>query len=436
MSSSRETHAAGTFRLLTLGGLSLVAPTGSVVRQQRRRLALLALVAAAGDRGVSRDKLIAWLSPESTTDSARHSLHQLLYYLRQQAGENVFIGSDPLILNREIMESDLVQFETAIRDGSLEEAAELYKGSFLDGFHLNDSSEFDEWASTERARLAAMFGDALIHLAEDATARSDHAKSAGWWRRLASQSPISGRAALGLMRALVDSGDAPAALAHARDHESWVRSELGSGPDPEVSALVEKLQAAPKLTRRVSNNDAQMAAANEIILRDPANASSKPATVVSGAQNVAPRRNTRIWITSGLFAAAAGGYLLLLSANSRGIESGSSSNRFAQSDQILVGDFDAQARDSLAARAISEVLRTSLGDSRAVSIVSRVEVDRALKLMQLPVTAPLDRQLSQDLAIRNGYEAILGGAITPLGKGYVVSARLTTPNGKELATLS
>ncbi|MEO8578297.1 MAG: bacterial transcriptional activator domain-containing protein, partial [Gemmatimonadales bacterium] len=251
MSSSRETHAGSSFRLLTLGGLSLVAPTGTVVRQQRRRLALLALVAAARDRGVSRDKLIAWLSPESTTDSARHSLHQLLYYLRQQAGENVFIGSDPLVLNPVIVSSDLMEFETAITAGSFERAVGLYKGPFLDGFHLTDSSEFDEWAAAERSRFATAFADALLRLAGEATERSDHAQSIKWWRQLADQDPLSGRAALGLMRSLAASGDAPAALVHARAHESLVRTELGSGPDPEVIALVADLQRAPRANSHV-----------------------------------------------------------------------------------------------------------------------------------------------------------------------------------------
>ncbi|MEO8576329.1 MAG: hypothetical protein ABI556_06510, partial [Gemmatimonadales bacterium] len=147
-------------------------------------------------------------------------------------------------------------------------------------------------------------------------------------------------------------------------------------------------------------------------------------------------RNVKVWVTSGLFAAAAGGYLLILGANSGRSESKTASEKLSHGDQILVGDFDAQPRDSLSARAVSEMLRTSLGYSHAVSVVSRVEVDRSLRLMQLPVTSRLDRQLAQDLAIRSGYEAVLGGAITPVGKGYVLSARVTTPTGKELLTLS
>jgi hypothetical protein len=45
-----------------------------VVAEQRRRLALLVLLASGRERGVSRDKLIAALSPESPSDSARRLL--------------------------------------------------------------------------------------------------------------------------------------------------------------------------------------------------------------------------------------------------------------------------------------------------------------------------------------------------------------------------
>ena len=48
-------------RLHTFGGLGLMDGT-EVVASQRHRLALLALLAVAGERGCTRDKLMAYLS--------------------------------------------------------------------------------------------------------------------------------------------------------------------------------------------------------------------------------------------------------------------------------------------------------------------------------------------------------------------------------------
>src|SRR5438094_197512 len=74
MPHSHERHACTELRLLTFGGLSLVDSTGAVVGQQRRRLALLALLSASRERGLSRDRLVSFLSPESATESARIAL--------------------------------------------------------------------------------------------------------------------------------------------------------------------------------------------------------------------------------------------------------------------------------------------------------------------------------------------------------------------------
>ena len=245
MPNSRDPHAANSFRLLTLGGPALVDSTGAVVAEQRRRLALLALVASGRERGISRDKLIAALSPDSPADSARHSLHQLLYYLRQLIGDGGFLGTDPLRLNPAVVAFDAAEFEDALERGALEEAVALYRGPFLDGFHLAGSVEFEEWMANERARLAARHADALHRLARTAGDRGDHAGAAEWWRRLTVLDPLSSAAALGLMRALAAGGDRPAAVRHARIHEALVRAEVGAPADPDIAEYVSRLQREP-----------------------------------------------------------------------------------------------------------------------------------------------------------------------------------------------
>ncbi len=72
--------------------------------------------------------------------------------------------------------------------------------------------------------------------------RGDHAQSVESWRQVASLDPLSGRGALGLIRSLAAAGDGPGALRHARQHEALVRAELGSSPDPEVTAFVDRLR--------------------------------------------------------------------------------------------------------------------------------------------------------------------------------------------------
>ena len=71
------------FYLQTLGALVLCDSAGLPQPLQRRRLALLAIIAAAGAQGLSRDKLIARLWSESPAENARHALDQLVYSVRR-----------------------------------------------------------------------------------------------------------------------------------------------------------------------------------------------------------------------------------------------------------------------------------------------------------------------------------------------------------------
>ncbi len=256
MPHSHDPHAGNPLRLIALGGAALVDASGVVIAQQRKRLALLSVIAAGRGSGVSRDKLVSYLSPESSSDSARHALHQLLYYLRQQAGDDALLGTDPLRLNPAVVTSDVVEFEDALDRGELDTAVALYRGPFLDGFHIADSVEFEEWAAAERLRLAARNADALFRLAAAADGRGDCTASIGWWMRLAGLDPLGGRAAEGLIRAYAAAGDVPAALRQASIYDALVRAEFGTGADPALSAFVAELhagaQAVPPAERKAT----------------------------------------------------------------------------------------------------------------------------------------------------------------------------------------
>ena len=106
-------------RLGVLGGLTLLDSDGHQVVPQRLRLALLALLATAGDRGMSRDKLIAYLWPESAPENARHALEQLLYSLRRQVPLGLIMGTDPLRLDPDKVSSDLAEFGSRTFTGDL-----------------------------------------------------------------------------------------------------------------------------------------------------------------------------------------------------------------------------------------------------------------------------------------------------------------------------
>ena len=265
-------------RLTTFGGLVLqqdgqlhTGPAG-----QRRRLALLAIVAAAGRRGVSRDKLLAILWPDSEPEAARHSLYQALHAIRRSlGGDEVFLGSATLQLNPGLVGSDVAEFEDAVEQGAHESAVRLYRGPFLDGFRLESAPEFERWQDGERLRHAREHAASLESLAAAASARGDHGAAARWWRRLAAAEPVSTRAALGLIAALVAAGDRAGALQFAGVHAALVRQHLETEPDPLIEQWIARLRAgdvpvaapAPASISRPragGSEDARDAAAREV----------------------------------------------------------------------------------------------------------------------------------------------------------------------------
>src|SRR6266511_1576995 len=119
--------------LKTLAGLSVEvdgAP-GTGAAQRRKTLALLALLAAAGNRGMSRDKLIAYLWPDADTEHGRNLLNQACYALRRDLhAPELFLGATELRLNPEIISSDLQNFEEAFDRGDPARAVAIYSGPF------------------------------------------------------------------------------------------------------------------------------------------------------------------------------------------------------------------------------------------------------------------------------------------------------------------
>jgi DNA-binding SARP family transcriptional activator len=231
----------------TLGGLSATrggAPLSGAAAQPRR-LAVLALLARAGDRGVTREKILALLWPDADEERGRKLLTQALYTLRRDLGdEDAIVGLKELRLNPERATSDVTAFEAAVRAGTFDRAAAVYGGAFLDGFHLPSSPEFEQWAERERTALAHEYQAALERLARQAAEAGDRPAAAGWWKRLAAQDPLNARYTAGLMQALADAGDVGGAIRQAQIYEALIEQELDLPPDQSVVALARRLRAA------------------------------------------------------------------------------------------------------------------------------------------------------------------------------------------------
>jgi DNA-binding SARP family transcriptional activator len=235
-------------RLQLLGGLSLLRD-GEVVRgaaAQRKALALLAVVAAA-PRGISREKLVGYFWPDTPEERGKNSLRQRLFSLRQESGEaDLFAEGTDLRLNPAAVSVDLWDFVAAEAAANDERAVESYGGPFLDGVFVNDLPELERWIDEQRANIAARAARILTRVATAAGRRGEHEKAIAAWRRLAAADPAGAAPAAGLMGALADAGETPAALNHFRVYASLLRDEFELEPDARVVAVAEDIRSGSR----------------------------------------------------------------------------------------------------------------------------------------------------------------------------------------------
>ena len=129
---------------------------------QRRLLAILTIVAASGDQGISRDKLLALLWSEGEPDKSRHALTQSLYHIRKALGvERIFLGGADLRIEPGAHHFRYRRFPTGDSRGRFEDAVAVYRARSSMGFYLNGDPEFDFWVAATRARFARQHTDAL-----------------------------------------------------------------------------------------------------------------------------------------------------------------------------------------------------------------------------------------------------------------------------------
>jgi predicted ATPase/DNA-binding SARP family transcriptional activator len=242
--------------LRTLGSVELRDAQGRELEEvlhQPKRLALLIYLAVAAPGGFHRrDSIVALFWPELSDKRARNALSKGIHFLRLHLGSDVVesrgaaeIGVDP-----DRVWCDAVVFEEALHEGRHGDAVELYRGPFLEGFHIAETEELVFWLDRQRDHLAQRYTGALATLAGRAAKRGDPEGAAEWWRKLADHDPYNAHALLGLMEALEAVGERGAALQLAEEHAARLREELAAEPDPEVEAFALRLRQAPRAAPR------------------------------------------------------------------------------------------------------------------------------------------------------------------------------------------
>jgi DNA-binding SARP family transcriptional activator/TolB-like protein len=255
-SSPEPRVAPPRLELSVLGRLDLRTPTGEVhdtVLGQPKRLALLLYLVLAPPHTLRRRDLVAAMFwPEDDEEHARGSLRQAVRFLRRELGPDAVIGrgDEEIGVDPDRLWCDALAFEAAVSRGDVEEAARLYRGDLLEGFHAGEvAPEFEEWIEQLRGRLRRSAAGVLGTLADRSRAGGAVPEAISIARRavaLAADDEGAHRRLIGL---LDQTGDRAGAIAAYEALARRLKADYAADPSAETQALIKQVRsrAAPHL---------------------------------------------------------------------------------------------------------------------------------------------------------------------------------------------
>jgi DNA-binding SARP family transcriptional activator len=238
--------------------------------------ALLAYLALEADRPQPRTYLAGLLWPDYPEQDARHNLRQALSNLRHAIAD-ASAATPCLQVTHETIQHDrqsdcwldVHAFDAllvACRQHAhrrldlclpcierLQQAAELYRGSFLQGFAPGAGLAFQEWMLSQEERYHRRVADVLCQLARCHAWCGEHELALRYARRHVALEPWREEAHRHIMRALALSGQRNAALLQYQRCRRILADELGVEPEEETVALYHQVRdgadLAPRATR-------------------------------------------------------------------------------------------------------------------------------------------------------------------------------------------
>ncbi|HWB42691.1 MAG TPA: serine/threonine-protein kinase, partial [Gemmatimonadales bacterium] len=121
------------------------------------------------------------------------------------------------------------------------------------------------------------------------------------------------------------------------------------------------------------------------------------------------------WIALGVFAVMVVGFMVTRAFGIGPAASLRGKGAFGARETVVVADFRSPAADSTLGPTVAEALRTDLGQSSSLNVLTRASVREILGLMQRPTESVVPFELAREIATREGAKAVLDGEIVRLG---------------------
>jgi eukaryotic-like serine/threonine-protein kinase len=111
------------------------------------------------------------------------------------------------------------------------------------------------------------------------------------------------------------------------------------------------------------------------------------------------------------------------------------SGKVAGDARVIVAEFASSTGDTTLGEALTQAMRSALGNSRAIQVVRPAEVGQVLRQMSKDPATPLTPAVSRELAQRAGVPLVVTGRVALAGSGFLVTVELiSSDSGLVLAT--
>ncbi|MAT96542.1 MAG: hypothetical protein CL608_05310 [Anaerolineaceae bacterium] len=238
--------------IAALGPLQITidqAPVSGFISDKVR--GLLVYLAVEQPRPLRREALAALFWPDQPKAKALANLRRALANLRRviddENGRFLYITRQTLQFNADSQATvDAIQFAQLLGGGEptlaqMEGAVKLINGRFLEGFSIDDSIAFEEWALLKQEQIQRQLLHTLNRLTAYYQAHHQPEIAVRYAWQQVNIEPWYEPGQRQLLRLLVQTRQRAAALAHYEQFQQELADELGVRPEPATRHLYEQI---------------------------------------------------------------------------------------------------------------------------------------------------------------------------------------------------
>ncbi|PAB60295.1 AfsR/SARP family transcriptional regulator [Anaeromicrobium sediminis] len=204
---------------------------------------------------IHREKLATLFWNDSSDKSAKYNLRYTLWAIKKSLKnynmDHIILSNDKsycLIDENANLECDLEYFETMAEEifkgnwQGIEEFTTLYKGEFLQDFHVYNNRDLDDWIIYQRERIQKIYFKGLKKLSETFCELEEYSKAIEYLEKLLYMNPLDEDIHRRLMKIYFLGGNRVAAIKQYEKCRNILRTELNISPMEKTRKMYENIK--------------------------------------------------------------------------------------------------------------------------------------------------------------------------------------------------